>query len=394
MKKITLLLLAIIIGLPMTAIADSNINLTPVPMKMTVGSGKLVLPESFTIATIGIDDEMAAEAKKFSKLFAEISGYSVSVANEGDALITMSRYTGNEELGNEGYTLDITADGIAITANSATGFYYAFQSVKKMLPANVMAEVKDEKVTEYSLPVVSIVDAPRFEWRGFMLDVSRHYFTTDQIKRMIDVMSYYKMNRFHWHLTDDQGWRFEVKKYPRLTTVGAVRNNSWSVDPEYGGYYINEPYGPYFYTQDECREIVAYAAERHIDVVPEVEFPGHSCAVNTAYPEFSCWPNGSHSVQVNGGIYSDVLNVANPQAVQFVKDVIDEVIEVFPYHQIHIGGDETPTSAWQGNAECQALMQKMGYSNVRELQSHFVREISDYVTSKEGDKKRTVIMWN
>ena len=412
MKKFTLLLLAIIIGLPMVAVADSSINLTPVPMKMTVGNGKLVLPEKFTIAAIDIDKEMFAEAQKFGKLFAEVSGSIIEIVKidnnnaqtrsivgtdedmAASALITMRRYKGNEELGNEGYTLDITADGIAITANSATGFYYAFQSVKKMLPANVMAEVKDEKVTEYSLPVVSIVDAPRFEWRGFMLDVSRHYFTTDQIKRMIDVMSYYKMNRFHWHLTDDQGWRFEVKKFPRLTTVGATRNNSWSVDPVYGGYYTNEPYGPYFYTQDECRDIVAYAAERHIEVVPEVEFPGHSCAVNAAYPEFSCWPNGAHSVQVNGGIFSDVLNVANPQAVQFVKDVIDEVIEVFPYHQIHIGGDETPTSAWQGNAECQAFMQKMGYSNIRELQSHFVREISDYVTSKEGDKKRTVIMWN
>ena len=394
MKKITLLLIMFIIGLPMGMKADSSINLTPVPMKMTKGSGELVLPQSFTISTGNLAADFAAEGSKFATLFSRVSGYDVTVTAGGDALIRMQKYTGSEELGNEGYTLDITTDGITIAANSANGFYYAFQSVKKMLPANVMAEVKDENVTRYSLPVVSIVDAPRFEYRGFMLDVSRHYFTTDQIKRMIDVMSYYKMNRFHWHLTDDQGWRFEVKKYPRLTTVGAVRNDSWSVDPEYGGYYINEPYGPYFYTQEECRDIVAYAAERHIEVVPEVEFPGHSCAVNTAYPEFSCWPNGAHSVQVNGGIFSDVLNVANPHAVQFVKDVIDEVIEVFPYHQIHIGGDETPTSAWQNNAECQALMQKMGYSNVRELQSHFVREISDYVTSKEGDKKRTVIMWN
>ncbi|MBR4848484.1 MAG: family 20 glycosylhydrolase [Bacteroidaceae bacterium] len=394
MKKIALLLLAIIIGLPTIATADSKINLTPVPKQMTVGEGKLVLPKSFTISTGDLDADLAAEGTRFAKLFCDISGYSVSVVNSADALITMQKYTGNEELGNEGYTLDIAADGITIAANSANGFYYAFQSVKKMLPANIMAEVKDANITEYSLPIVSIVDAPRFEYRGFMLDVSRHYFTTDQIKRMIDVMSYYKMNRFHWHLTDDQGWRFEVKKYPRLTTVGATRSNSWSTDPVYGGYYDNEPYGPYFYTQEECRDIVAYAAERHIEVVPEVEFPGHSCAVNAAYPEFSCNPNGAHNVQVNGGIFSDVLNVANPHAVQFVKDVLDEVIEVFPYHQIHIGGDETPTNAWQNNAECQALMQKMGYSNIRQLQSHFVREISDHVTSKEGDKKRTVIMWN
>ena len=395
MKKIALLLLAFIIGLPMVATADSRVNLTPVPKKMTVGSGTLVLPESFTIATGTLPDSLSNEAVKFAKHFEGVTGYTVDVkADAADALITMSLYNGSEDLGCEGYTLDITTTGISITATCSNGFYYAFQSVKKMLPANVMAGVKDEAVTRYALPVVSIVDAPRFEYRGFMLDVSRHFFDLDEIKRIIDVMSYYKMNRFHWHLTDDQGWRFEVKKYPRLTTVGATRSNNWITDRYYGGYYTGEPYGPYFYTQEQCREIVAYAAERHIEVVPEVEFPGHSCAVNAAYPELSCNPNAGHSVQISGGIFSDVLNVASPLVLQFAKDVLDEIIEVFPYSQIHIGGDETPTNAWQSNAECQAMMQELGLTNVRQLQSHFVRKLSDYVTSKEGDKKRTVIMWN
>ena len=402
----------LVIGLPMAVNADNGINITPLPMRMTAGNGKLTLPESFTILAIGLESNQVAEATKFGKLFSNISGYQVSIeaisdgnniqtradvdtdGKESTALIKMRKYAGTEELGDEGYTLDVTTSGVTVTANSASGFYYAFQSIKKMLPANVMAEVKDASVTEYSLPVVSIVDAPRFEYRGFMLDVSRHFFSTDEIKRMIDVMSYYKMNRFHWHLTDDQGWRFEVKKYPRLTTVGATRNNSWSTDRVYGSFYSGEPYGPYFYTQEQCREIVAYAAERHIEVVPEIEFPGHSCAVNAAYPELSCNPNAEHSVKVNGGIYSDVLNVASPLVLQFAKDVLDEVIEVFPYNEIHIGGDETPTSAWQSNAECQALMQEKGFTNIRQLQSYFVRQISDHVTSKEGDKRRTVIMWN
>ncbi len=395
MKKFTLILLWALIGLPFAAIADSDINLTPLPMKMTKGTGNLLLPESFIIATGELNEENAAEAVKFATLLSDVTGYSIEVKKEADdAIVTMSMYTGNEELGSEGYTLDITTGGIAIAANEANGFYYAFQSIKKMLPANVMAGVKDNSVTEYTLPCVSIVDAPRFEYRGFMLDVARHYFEVEEIKRMIDVMSYYKMNRFHWHLTDDQGWRFEVKKYPLLTTVGATRGDNWITDRIYGGYYTGEPYGPYFYTQEECREIVAYAAERHIEVVPEVEFPGHSCAVNAAYPELSCNPNGSHNVQVNGGVFADVLNVASPLVMQFAKDVLDEIIEVFPYSQIHIGGDETPTTAWQNNAECQAMMQELGLSNVRQLQSHFVRQLSDYVTSKEGDKKRTVIMWN
>ncbi len=395
MKKIAFLLFAIILGLPMVATADSRVNLTPTPMRMTVGDGTLVLPESFTISTGQLPDSLSNEAVKFAKHFAGVTGYTVDVkAEAADALITMSLYTGSENLGCEGYTLDVTADGIAISATCSNGFYYAFQSIKKMLPANVMAGVKDEAVTEYALPIVSIVDAPRFEYRGFMLDVSRHFFELDEIKRIIDVMSYYKLNRFHWHLTDDQGWRFEVKKYPRLTTVGATRSNNWITDRNYGGYYTGEPYGPYFYTQEQCREIVAYAAERHIEVVPEVEFPGHSCAVNAAYPELSCNPNAGHSVQISGGIFSDVLNVASPLVLQFAKDVLDEIIEVFPYSQIHIGGDETPTNAWQGNAECQAMMQELGLTNVRQLQSHFVRKLSDHVTSKEGDKKRTVIMWN
>ena len=395
MKKITLLLFAIIIGLPMIAMADSRINLTPVPMRMTVGEGTLVLPQNFTIATGELPDSLSNEAVKFANHFATVTGYTVDVkADAPDALITMSLYNGSEDLGCEGYTLDITTNGIAISATCSNGFYYAFQSIKKMLPANVMAGVKDATVTEYALPVVEITDAPRFEYRGFMLDVSRHFFSIEQIKRMIDVMSYYKLNRFHWHLTDDQGWRFEVKKYPRLTTVGATRSNNWITDRVYGGYYTGEPYGPYFYTQEQCREIVAYAAERHIEVVPEVEFPGHSCAVNAAYPELSCNPNAGHSVQISGGIFSDVLNVASPLVLQFAKDVLDEIIEVFPYSQIHIGGDETPTNAWQNNAECQAMMQELGLTNVRQLQSHFVRKLSDHVTSKQGDKKRTVIMWN
>ena len=395
MKKFTYLLLFALLCIPVAIQANSDINLTPVPKKMTVGAGKLVLPQSFTISTGTLPDSLSREAVKFATHFADVTGYTVDVkADAADALITMSLYSGSEELGCEGYTLDITTSGITIAANCSNGFYYAFQSIKKMLPANVMAGVKDAGITEYPLPVVSIVDAPRFEYRGFMLDVSRHYFSIEQIKRMIDVMSYYKMNRFHWHLTDDQGWRFEVKKYPRLTTVGATRNNNWITDRVYGGYFTGEPYGPYFYTQEECREIVAYAAERHIEVVPEVEFPGHSCAVNAAYPELSCYPNGAHNVQVSGGVFADVLNVASPLVLQFAKDVLDEIIEVFPYSQIHIGGDETPTSAWQNNAECQAMMQELGLTNVRQLQSHFVRQLSDYVTSKEGDKKRTVIMWN
>lgn len=395
MRKTRLLTILLCLCNALFMSAQSSINLTPVPKQITVSEGKLVLPASFVIETANLEEHICNEAAKFAKHLANVTGYSVTVENDADdALFKMSLYDGEEDLGNEGYTLDITTDGVSIAATTAQGFYYAFQSIKKILPPCVMAGVKDESVTEFALPVVSISDAPRFEYRGFMLDVARHYFEVEEIKRMIDVMSYYKMNRFHWHLVDDQGWRIEIEKYPKLTTIGATRNNSWSVDPEYGGYYINEPYGPYFYTKEEAREIVEYAKERHIEVIPEIEFPGHACAALAAYPEFSCTPNGSHSVKVDGGIYADVFNVGNPATLQFAKDVLDEIVEIFPYSQIHIGGDECPTSAWTNNAECLALMEEMGYSNIRELQSRFVRLLADHLAAKEDGKQRNVIMWN
>ena len=396
MKKIKISFLALFVVLCQSLFAASSVNLTPVPKSMAIGEGELVLPQSFTILVDG-PDSIVAEAEHFAVHMNEVAGMDVRV---GDAMVNtpslfvVEHLTGSEALAPEGYTLKVTSTGVAIGATTATGCYYAFQTVKKLLPPHVMAGVADAKVTIYALPVVDIADEPRFAYRGFMLDVSRHFFEMDELKRMIDVMAYYKMNRFHWHLTDDQGWRIEIKKYPKLTTVGAVRSDSYMCDFKYGGYYTKETYGPYFYTQDEARELVAYARERHIEIVPEVEFPGHACAAVAAYPEFSCWPNGSHNVQVNGGIFSDVLNVANPGAVRFAKDVLDEIVDIFPYEQIHIGGDECPTSAWSGNAECQALMQEMGFSHIRELQSHFVRQLSDHLTSKEGDERRTVIMWN
>ena len=381
--------------MPIFIQANNSLNLTPLPKKITQYDGKLSLNKTFIITTGDLTTECANEANKFAKVLNNV-GFDniISEKENANALIKMSMYTGEEELGNEGYTLDITSNGIAISAKTAQGFYYAFQTIKKLLPPCVMAEVKDKNVTEYSLPLLSIIDSPRFEYRGFMLDVARHYFDVNEIKRMIDVMSYYKMNRFHWHIVDDQGWRIQIDKYPKLTTIGSVRSNSWSVDPEYGGYYTNEPYGPYFYTKEEAREIVEYAKERHIEVIPEIEFPGHACAALAAYPEFSCTPNGSHSVKVDGGIYADVFNVADPATLQFAKDVLDEIVEIFPYSQIHIGGDECPTSAWSNNSECLALMEEEGFSNIRELQSRFVRLLADYLAEKEDGKKRNVIMWN
>ena len=365
------------------------VNLTPRAKLMSEKGGTLTLPANFVVNTANLPDSLSAEATKFVNAINLATPLNASVASDdASALFQMVRSTA--ELDPEGYKLIVNADDVKVEAQTSAGFYYAFQTVKKILPANVMAGVKDEAVTEYTLPLVSINDEPRFGYRGFMLDVSRHFFTVEEVKRMLDVMAAYKMNRFHWHLTDDQGWRVEIKRYPKLTTVGATRANSWTVDINHGDYWTNEQYGPYFYTQEEIKDVVAYAKERHIEIIPEIDMPGHFVAAMTAYPEFSCWPEGAHALWVTGGISTDVLNVANPEAVQFAKNILEELCELFPYPQIHIGGDECPTSAWEGNALCQQRYQELGLTNYRQLQTHFIKEIGDFLASKG----RKMAVWN
>ena len=384
-----LCLLAVPIALPAQT---SFVNLTPKPKLMTVNAGTLALPADFVVSYDEADEAMLAEMNRFVATYNAATGAQVTVArNQADALFTIEAYPAGALQKAGAYAVVVTADKVTLRANDALSLFYAFQTVKKMLPANVMAGVFDPAVKAYELPLVSINDEPRFEYRGFMLDVSRHFFTVEDVKRMIDLMAYYKMNRFHWHLSDDQGWRVEIKKYPKLTTVGSIAPNCMFTDMySCTQYWINKPYGPYFYTQDELRDVVAYARERHIEIVPEIDMPGHFVAAMASYPEYSCYPNGSHTVWSTGGISSDILNVANPEAVQFAKDILEELMDIFPYETIHIGGDECPTTAWENNADCQARYEELGLTNYRQLQSHFIKEMADFVQSKG----RKLAVWN
>ena len=382
------LLLALLV--PGVSRAESFINLTPKPKTMSVGTGELVLPRDFSVSVEGMSDEMKAEAVKFVDAFNRATGYEATVTDVAEgALVKVAL---NTKLPEEGYLLRVTAEEVTLRASAPAGLYFGFQTIRKVLPPNVMAGVQDPAVTQYALPVMSITDEPRFAYRGFMLDVSRHFFSVDEVKRMLEVMSYYKMNNFHWHLTDDQGWRVEIKKYPRLTEVGSIAPNSYFTDMDAKvQYWINRPYGPYFYTQEEIKEVVDYARERHIHIIPEIDMPGHFVAAMTAYPEYSCWPDGSHQVWDHGGISTDVLNVANPKAVQFVKDILEELMELFPdAPYINIGGDECPTSAWQGNAQCQALYNELGLTDYHQLQSRYMNEIGKFIR----EKGHRVAMWN
>ncbi len=376
---------AIVACCALTATAAApRINLTPQPKEITVGSGELALPRSFAIGHAALPADMQAEVGKFIARFGTATGISVTEGASG--LFTVAV---NPEIAEEGYTLSVTPDGVAIEASTAAGLYYAFTTVMKVMPENVV--LGKYAPGDYSLPVMTINDEPRYPWRGMEIDVARHFFTIDQMKKMIDIMAVYKMNRLHWHLTDDQGWRLEMPKYPKLTTEAAAPKNAywWDFD-NHVSFLTNEMYGPLFYTVDEMKELVAYAKERHIEVCPEVDLPGHMQCAIAAYPEFSTTPDGEHQVRYWPGVSTDVLDISNPAVVQFTKDIIDQLVEIFPYEYIHIGGDECPTGAWAASASCQAFKKEYGLKSDRALQNWLVKELADY--SRQHDRK--LIAWN
>lgn len=371
--------------------ADDRVNLTPIPKSMTVQDGSLALPAEFKIDVRQLGDTVLNEVNKFVVSLEKATGMKIQQTEQGtDALIQVRL---NPEIVNpEGYTLNITGQGIEVEASHCGGFFYAFQTIKKMLPANVMAEVNDPSVTDYRLPLLQIVDEPRFGYRGFMLDVARHFFDVDQVKRVMDMMACYKMNKLHLHLSDDQGFRVEITKYPRLNTISSIRDDSYSTD--FGGsgvrFHTYKPYGPYYYTKEQIRDLVAYAQKLHIDIIPEIDMPGHFGAAMAAYPEFSCEPNVRHPIISDESPTPTIPNVANPKTLQFAKDILSEIMDLFPYPYIHIGGDECDASHWERNEECRVFMQKMNFQHVRALQSYFTKEMADFVATR-GYK---LLAWN
>ena len=267
----------------------------------------------------------------------------------------------------EGYTLFVNKDKITIEGGSGAGVFYGIQTLRKSLVAN------------NALSPVIIHDAPRFSWRGMHLDCSRHFFPVSFVKKYIDLLALHQMNVFHWHLTDDQGWRIEIKKWQKLITVGSHRtgtiigtNSDIDDETPYGGYY----------TQDEAREIVAYAKERHITVVPEIDMPGHMLAALASYPELGC-TGGPYQVGHYWGVYKDVLCVGNEKVYQFVEDVLTEIMDIFPSEVIHIGGDEKPTDRWNACPRCQQLSAKLAATPEMTLQGFFTRRVFDFITSHQ-----------
>ena len=368
----------------------SSISIIPYPSEITAGEGKLAV-SSLTAITYP-SEETAGYVSDFAAMLAKTSGTTLTVKESGASAEAGEIWlTVDASLPAEGYTLNVNENGVEIKAATKAGFFYAIQTLKQLLPRDLFGNTLNSDA-DWNIPFVNIADQPQFGHRGFMMDVARHFFDKDEVKKVLDIMALYKMNRLHWHLTDDQGWRIEIPEYPLLTEVGAVRSGSFTSPGDGSKFFDDTEYGRgMWFSQDDLREIVAYAAERNIDILPEIDLPGHMVAAVTAYPELSCDPTKEYSVRIDGGISQDVLNIGDDKVIEFLKCVLDNVAAIFPYPYIHIGGDECPTTQWQTNEDCLRRVQEKGLAGVHELQSWLVEELGTYLKEKHG---KDIVVWD
>ena len=335
----------------------------PVDMKVDAG-GFTITPRTAVIAT----GEAAAEAQKLIAALAPAMGFRLPLVDSGrpdDAIVLSLDDILKGTLGDEGYTLEVTAGRIDLRAGGPAGLFYGIQTLRQLFPPDVYRNAPAEGVA-WTVPCVRITDYPRFGWRGLLIDPARHFIPAGDVKKFIDAMALHKFNRLQMHLTDDQGWRIEIRKYPRLTEIGSKRDRSGGL----GGYY----------TQEDIRELVRYARRRHVTVIPEIEMPGHTGAARDSYHEVLAL-----SPQNRGGVL-----IPRPKAVAFMQDVLAEVMELFPSRYIHIGGDEADTGQWAGSDEMKAQMQSLNLKDVHELHSWFIRQMDAYLTN-EG---RRLVGWD
>jgi hexosaminidase len=355
----------------------------PQPARVQPGQGYFNMPQKITIVTL--HNKLSKEAQYLQMALKENFGINASIAVTSSATsalkknnIYLQTFAGMP--GKEAYQLNVNTNGVSITGNSATGLFRGLQTLLQML-------MPSSESAGYAIPCATINDEARFAYRGMHLDVCRHFFPVSFVKKYIDYLAFYKFNTFHWHLTEDQGWRIEIKKYPLLTKAGGFRNGTiigrypgtGNDSIQYGGYY----------TQQQIKEIVQYATDRHITVIPEIEMPGHASAALTAYPQLGC-TGGPYHVQQTWGVFEDVFCAGNDATFNFLQDVLDEVIPLFPSKYIHIGGDECPKESWKKCPKCQQRMKDKGLKDEHALQSYFIQRIEKYLNSKG----RNIIGWD
>ena len=399
MKKLSLFLFCImaIISTFSANAQRAEYDVIPLPKEVKVDSANVfVLKNGMGVSFDASNEEVYRNVLFFRQWVEETTGITLKLApGDKKAAVRMSldypKAKGEVESDlteqqKEAYMIKVDKKGIAIIARQPIGLFRAAQTLRKSLPI-----VKNADKVE--LPYAEIFDEPRFEYRGVLLDCGRHYFTVEFIKKFLDVMALHGSNQFHWHLTEDQGWRFEVKAYPSLAPLGSVRAET-VIGPGNSGVYDGTPYGGY-YTQEECREVVSYAAERYINVVPEIDLPGHMQSALHVFPHLGC-TGGPYPVRTYWGVSREVLCGGNPETMTFLKTVLGELCDVFPSKYIHIGGDECPKHRWQKCPTCQAKIKELGLKNdgkhtpENQLQSYINREVETFMK----ERGRAIIGWD
>ena len=362
--------------------ADDNrvadYNVIPLPQEVTLTQkGAFVLTGATPIVYPEGDEQLKNDAQFLSDYIADVTALRLTTTS-AKVKNAITLRLNKKVQSKEGYVITVDKKGVVIEGATAAGVFYGVQTLRKSIPV-------DKSLTEVTLPGVVLKDAPRFGYRGVMLDCARHYFPVKFVKQFIDLIAMHNMNVFHWHLTDDQGWRIEVKKYPGLAKIGSVREKT--VLGHNSDVFDDTPYGGY-YTQEEAREIVKYAADRFITVIPEIDMPGHMIAALAAYPDMGC-TGGPYKVSPIWGIMPDVLCLGNEKTYQFCEDVLSEMMDIFPSEYIHLGGDETPNVRWKECPKCKALMAKENLTPGK-LQGYFTNRIEKFVNSKG----RRIIGWD
>jgi len=347
-----------------------DIAIIPQPASVVPGKGSFNITSSTQIKFEGSGLEHSADF--LNDYLKKFYGFTLAVTNKSpqkDVIILNYERMDNPIPG--AYKMEVSGKSVYIAGDNAEGVFYGIQSLIQLLPV--------EPAASLSIPQLKIEDHPRFAWRGLHLDVGRHFFTADYIKKYIDFIALHKMNYFHWHLTEDQGWRIEIKKYPKLTEIGGCRDGT--IIGRYPGKGNDSIRYCGYYTQDQIRDVIKYAADRYITIIPEIELPGHASAALTAYPYLGC-TGGPYHVQQTWGVFNDVFCAGNDSTFRFLQDVIDEVIALFPSKYIHIGGDECPKTSWKNCPRCQQRIKENNLKDEHELQSYFIRRMEKYINSK------------
>jgi hexosaminidase len=353
------------------------LSLIPQPARTQTSDGVFRLSKDTTIL---VDTNTRALGDYLAEMFSRSTGFPCPIRQSspedaamrhGVALFLLPE---TRDLGEEGYRLSVREDGVSIRSGTTAGIFYGIQTLRQLLPSAIEETHLPGKETEWSVPCVEIEDKPQFSWRGLMMDCSRTFWSKEYIKRTIRLMSLYKLNRLHLHLTDDQGWRLEIKKHPRLTEVGSRFAERYKEPSERQG----------FYTQSDIREIVEYGKRYHVAIVPEIEMPGHSLALLACYPELSCngGPFEIHPFFKGPVIHEDILCAGNEKTFQVLEDVLSEVVELFPFAFVHVGGDEVPKERWKACSKCQARLKAEGLRDEQELQSYFTKRIGAFLNAK------------